>query len=326
MFNINKLLGLSPEGGVSLRRATVACALSNLSLLVSSVIALQIITALLEPLASGAALDIQKLLALLAAALGGAALYFFAYRNQYHKTYTAAYTESEKMRINVAEHIRRLPLSFFNNKDLAELTTNIMGDCTSIEHTMSHVVPDLAANIITVTLASVLLAFYDWRMAAALFAALALVVLSKGFQGKFGARHVAAKLDAAERTQEYFEGIKVVKAFGLSGEKAEALRRSFRAMRDESLKFEVAAGVFIVSSAMILQTGIGLVTFVGVSLLSGGALDPVKLLFFILISAKIYSPLILLLTILPELLTGKNSVISCTAPRITASKTLIPPS
>ena len=305
MYNINKLLGLSQEGGVSLRRATIACAISNLSLLVSSIIALQIITALLEPLVSGKALDVQKLLLLLAAALGGAALYFFAYRNEYHKTYTAAYTESEKMRIAVAERLRRLPLSFFNNRDLAELTTNIMADCTSIEHTMSHVVPELAANIITITLASVLLAFYDWRMAAALFAALpialALVLLSKGIQAKFGSRHVAAKLDAAERTQEYFEGIKVVKAFGLAGEKAEALWRSFRTLMRESLKFEAVAGVFIVSAAMILQTGIGLVSFVGVSLLSGGALEPVKLLFFILISAKIYSPLILLLTILPEL-------------------------
>ena len=300
-----KLLGLSREGGVSLRRATVACAISNLCLLVSSVIVLQIITALLEPLVSGKALDVQKLLLLFAAALGGAALYFVAYRNEYRKTYTAAYTESEKIRIDVAEHIRRLPLSFFNNKDLAELTTNIMADCTSIEHTMSHVVPELAANIITITVVSVLLAFYDWRMAAALFAALpialALVLLSKGIQAKFGSRQVAAKLDAAERTQEYFEGIKVVKAFGLSGEKADALKRSFRALMRESLKFEVITGVFIVSAAMILQTGIGLVTFTGVLLLSGGVLEPVKFLFFILISAKIYSPLIVLLTLLPEL-------------------------
>ena len=193
------------------------------------------------------------MLLLFAAALGSAALYFAAYRNEYRKTYTAAYTESEKIRIDVAEHIRRLPLSFFNNKDLAELTTNIMADCTSIEHTMSHVVPELAANIITITVVSVLLAFYDWRMAAALFAALpialALVLLSKGIQAKFGSRQVAAKLNAAERTQEYFEGIKVVKAFGLSGEKADALRRSFRVLMRESLRFELVTGIFIVSAA-----------------------------------------------------------------------------
>ena len=300
-----KPLGLSHEGGVSLRRAAAACVISNLCLLLSSVIVLQIITALLEPLVSGTALNIPKMAALLAAALSGAALYFFAYRAEYKKTYTAAYTESEKIRIAVAEHIRRLPLSFFNNKDLAELTTNIMADCTSIEHTMSHVVPQLAANIITVTAVSVLLAFYDWRMALALFAALplalALVLLSKGIQAQFGARQVAAKLDAAERTQEYFEGIKVVKAFGLAGEKAAALKNSFHTLMAESLKFEVIAGVFVVSAAMVLQVGIGLVTFAGVSLLSGGGLEPVKLLFFILISAKIYSPLIVLLTLLPEL-------------------------
>jgi ATP-binding cassette subfamily B protein len=82
-----------------------------------------------------------------------------------------AYRETGKIRLEVAEHIRHLPLSFFNNKDLTELTTNIMADCTSIEHTMSHVVPGLFANIITVTITCILLAFYDWRLSLALFAA-----------------------------------------------------------------------------------------------------------------------------------------------------------
>jgi ATP-binding cassette subfamily B protein len=49
----------------------------------------------------------------------------------------------------------------FNSKDLTELTTNIMGDCTSLEHTLSHVVPQLGANIISITVICILLAFFD---------------------------------------------------------------------------------------------------------------------------------------------------------------------
>ncbi|MDR0525708.1 MAG: ABC transporter ATP-binding protein/permease [Spirochaetaceae bacterium] len=300
-----KLLGLSEEGKRSLNRAIFACVLTNLAMFGSAATALQIIAVILEPLTGGGSFNAQKLIILGVVGLGAAGLYFLASGNEYRKTYTAAYRESEKIRLDVAEHIRKLPLSFFNRKDLTELTTNLMADCATVEHAMSHVVPGLAANIITITFACVLLALYDWRMTIALFAALpaaaALIVLSKGLQAKYGERQVSAKLDAAERTQEYFEGIKVVKAFGLAGEKSEALKKSFHALMIESFKFEALTGVFIVSAAMVLQTGIGLVTFTGAMLLSGGELEPVKLLFFTLVSAKIYSALIVLLSLLPEL-------------------------
>ena len=199
-----KLLGLSAEGRRSLNRAIVACVLTNLAMLLSSLVALQVIAALLEPLAAGTPLDVQKLWFLAACLLAAATLYFFANGSEYGKTYTAAYLESETIRLDVGEHLRKLPLSFFNNKDLSELTTNMMADCTSVVHTMIHVVPELVASIITITLTCILLAFYDWRMAAALFAALpsaiAFIVLSKNLQAKFGSRVVQAKLDVAERT------------------------------------------------------------------------------------------------------------------------------
>ena len=300
-----KLLGLDDAGRKALNRSTFACVVSNLTLFLSFGITFQIITVLLRPLISGGALDTALLWKLFAAALGAILVYALAYRSEYHKTYTASYRESEKIRLELAEHIRRLPLSFFNRKDLSELTTNMMADCTTIEHTMSHVIPILAANLITITIASALLALYDWRMAAALFIvlplAVAIVLVSRGVQAKWGKRVARRKLDVAERTQEYLEGIKVVKAFGLSGEKFAAYTEAVKGLMKDSLKFELITGVFVVSASMILQVGIGIVTFAGVTLLSAGTIDPVKMLFFVLISAKIYGPVIVILTMLAEL-------------------------
>ena len=300
-----KLLGLDDAGCKALNRATFACVVSNITLLMSFGVTLQIITVLLRPLMSGGALDTPLLWKLFAAAVVVMLLYALAYRDEYRKTYLASYRESEKIRLELAEHIRRLPLSFFNHKDLSELTTNMMADCTTIEHTMSHVIPILAANLITITLASIALAFYDWRMAAALFAVLPLaagvVLVPKGIQAKWGKRVARRKLDVAERTQEYLEGIKVVKAFGLSGEKFAAYTEAVKGLMKDAFRFELITGVFVVSASMILQVGIGLVTFVGVTLLSAGTIDPVKMLFFVLISSKIYGPVIIILTMLAEL-------------------------
>jgi ATP-binding cassette subfamily B protein len=304
MFNLKISLGLSDGGYRDFKRGVAACLLSNLIMLLPFAVIIQVIITLLDPLMSGEALKTTNLWICLAAGIAAAILYFFAYSNEYHKTYTVAYSEAEKIRIEVAEHMRKLPLSFFNNKDLSELTTNMMDDCTQVEHVMSHVTPGLFANIITVIFTCALLAIYDWRMSLALFAALpisfGLIFISRGWQEKLGERHVKAKLEAAEQVQEYLEGIKVVKAFGLSGEKSAALENSLRFMRGTAMKFEGIAGMFVVLSAMIMQVGVGLVILVGVQLLTGGFLDAIKLLTFVVVSARIYAPLLVLLTLLPE--------------------------
>jgi ATP-binding cassette subfamily B protein len=304
MFRIKETLGLSDKGYEDFKRGVRACVMSHLSLLLPFIVIIQSAIALLDPLLSGRPLDAARLWALLAAGMVACAVYFFAYRNEYRKTFTVAYSEAEKIRLEVAEHMRRLPLSFFNNKDLSELTVNIMADCTSVEHVMSHIVPGLFGGAITVAITSAMLAFYDWRMALALFIPLpvsfGIIAASRKLQAKFGERHVQAKLGVSGQVQEYLEGIKVVKAFGLSGEKSRALESSLRRMMWEALKFEGIAGIFITAAMMILQAGIGLVVLSGVTLLSGGTLAVIPFLTFILISAKIYSPLIVMLTMLPE--------------------------
>ncbi|MDR2649370.1 MAG: ABC transporter ATP-binding protein/permease [Clostridiales bacterium] len=303
MFGIEKLLRLSDEGYKDLKRGVFAAVLSNLCMILPFGIAIQIITLLLRPLTDSGTLDTNRLWLWLGAGAAAALLYFFVYRNEYRKTYTTAYSETEKIRVEVAEKLRRLPLSFFNRKDLSELTANIMGDCASIEHTMSHVLPNLLGGGVTVTLVCALLAFYDWRMALALFAALpaafGLILVTRKLMS-IGDRHVQAKLDVAEQMQEYLEGIKVVKAFGLAGERSQALKNALRAMLKEAVTFEAAAGTFVTLAMMILQVGIGLVTLAGVTLLTGGTLSPIALMLFLIISVKIYSPVIVILTLLPE--------------------------
>ncbi|MDR1605121.1 MAG: ABC transporter ATP-binding protein/permease [Gracilibacteraceae bacterium] len=304
MFGLKKLLNLSDEGYKGLKQGVMACVLSNLCMFLPFAIVLKVMTLLLDPLMGGAALNAQALWLWLGAGLAAALLHFILYINEYRKTYTVAYSETEKIRLEVAEKLRRLPLSFFNKKDLSELTTNIMGDCASIEHTMSHVAPGLFASFITIPLICLLLAVYDWRLALALFAALpvafGLIALTRKMQSSLGERHVEAKLEVAEQVQEYLEGIKVVKAFGLAGEKSAALKNALRQMLKQAILFEGVTGISITLAMTVLQVGIGLVALVGVTLLSGGQIEAIPLLIFLLISVKIYSPLIVVLTLLPE--------------------------
>ena len=237
--------------------------------------------------------------------VAAAVLVFLASKNDYKKTYVTSYLEAENSRIRVAERIRRLPMSFFNSKDLSELTTNIMADCSTTEHVLSHIIPQLGANAISITIICIMMANFDWRMALSIFitvpAALLVILGSKKIQAHLSEKQVEAKLKASDQVQEYLEGIKVIKACGLYGSKFSALDNALRQMKKMAIQMEFGTGIFVTGAQMILQAGVGLTVFTGTYLLTGGSIQLIPMLMFFVIVVRIYGPVLVEFTLLPEL-------------------------
>ena len=300
-----RLLMLSDTGSKNLRQAIIACTISNLTLMLPFIILLQVIVSLITPLTSHLAVNKSYLWLMIGLGILSSLLFLFCYQREYKKTYANAFGQAANTRIEVAEKIRKLPLSFFNRKDLSELTTNIMGDCATIENMLSHVIPQLIGYSCSSVITCALLAFYDWRMASAIFCTLPIafliMLIGKGFEKKLGEKQVQSKLAVSNEVQEYLDGIKIIKGFGISGEKFKTLDRALKNMMWASIKFEGVSGIFVALSTLILQVGLGIVVLVGVKLIVIGSLDPITFLAFIVIGSRIYSPLISVLTLLPEL-------------------------
>ena len=300
-----RLLMLSDAGSKNLRQAIIACTISNLTLMLPFIILLQVIVSLITPLTNHLAVNKSYLWLMVGLGILSSLLFLFCYQREYKKTYASAFGQAANTRIEVAEKIRKLPLSFFNRKDLSELTTNIMGDCATIENMLSHVVPQLIGYSCSSVITCVLLAFYDWRMASAIFCTLPIafliVIIGKGFEKKLGEKQVQSKLAVSNEVQEYLDGIKIIKGFGISGEKFKTLDRALKNMMWAAIKFEGISGIFVTLSTMVLKVGLGVVVLVGVKLIVIGSLDPITFLAFIVIGSRIYSPLISVLTLLPEL-------------------------
>ena len=300
-----KILRLSDTESKNLHQAIIACTISNLTLMLPFVILLQIIILLIKPITDHIPVDIGYLWMMAGAGVLSAVLFLLCYKREYEKTYANAFSQAANTRIEVAEKIRKLPLSFFNRKDLSELTANIMGDCAVIENMLSHVIPQLIGYSISSLITCCLLAFYDWRMAGAIFCtlpiAIIIVVVGKRLEQQLGEKHVQAKLTVSDEVQEYLDGIKIIKGFGLSGKKFQRLDKALKHMMWASIKFEGIGGIIVTLSTMILQVGLGIVVLLGVSLMISGSLDPITFIAFIIISSRIYSPLISVLTLLPEL-------------------------
>jgi ATP-binding cassette subfamily B protein IrtB len=304
MRKLKHLLMLTDKGYSDLKKAIAACTLTNLALMLPFIVTIQIFAELLKQL-TGREISWTMMWILLACGIAAAILVFFASKNDYKKTYVTSYLEAETTRISVAEHIRKLPMSFFNSKDLSELTTNIMADCATTEHVLSHVVPQLCANAVSITIICALMSFFDWRMALAVFCtvpvALLVILGSKRIQNRMSEKAVAAELKASDQVQEYLEGIKVIKACGLAGAKFSALDGALRLMKKLAIKLEFGIGVFVTGAQMILQAGVGLTVFIGTYLLTGGKIELIPLLMFFVIVVRIYGPILVEFTLLPEL-------------------------
>lgn len=310
MFNLQEMLMLTDKGYSDLKKGIVACTITNLSLMLPFSVTIQVFVEMLKPFV-GEEISWSKMWLYFGLGIVSALLVFLATKNDYKKTYVASYKESEATRIRVAEHIRKLPMSFFNSKDLSELTTNIMGDCATTEHVLSHVLPQLCANGISITLICFLLTFFDWRLALTIFitvpVAFFIIFASKRLQEKLSNKHIESKLKASDQVQEYIEGIKVIKACGLDGEKFTALDEALHKMMKMAIKMEVTTGIFVTGAQMIVQAGVGLTVFVGTYLLTGAQIEFIPLLMFLLIVVRIYGPVLVELTLLPELLYLKLS-------------------
>ena len=304
MRKFKEFLMLTDKGYKDLTKAIFACTLTNLSMMLPFFVTIQLFVQLLNPL-TGTPLELDELWLLLGAGVSAAVIVFIASKNDYKKTYVTSYMEAENTRISVIEKIRKLPMSFFNTRNLSELTTNIMGDCATTEHVLSHIIPQLVANGISITLVCAMMALFDWRMALSIFGtvpvSLLVILGSKRLQNKLSEKFTVTKLEASDQVQEYLEGVKVIKSCGLNGEKFSALDRAMHAMMKMAMKMELVTGTFVTGAQMLLQAGVGIVVFVGVNLLTGGTIQLIPLLMFFLIVVRIYGPVVTEFTLLPEL-------------------------
>lgn len=144
---LQRRFALSRQGAVDLIKGCAACVLQDISFMFP----VGLLYSLVIDMMSGGVAG-SRILFYAAGVLVCLALIFIATWFQYNATYLATYVESGVRRISLAERLRKIPLSFFGKKDLADLTNSIMGDCATLETAFSHYVPALAGSLISTTL------------------------------------------------------------------------------------------------------------------------------------------------------------------------------
>lgn len=231
---------------------------------------------------------------------------------QYNSTFLATYVETGTRRITLAEKLRKIPLSFFSKKDLADLTSTIMADCTYLETAFSHFIPPFAGSMISTVIIAISLLFFNVKMAIAslwvLPVAIIIVVSTAKVQQKLTQKSMDAKMDAANGIQECIDTIADLKSNNAEKRYLVSLDDKIDNVEKRVLKNEFGTAVFVSCAQMVLKLGIATTALAGSALLIKGEIDVLTFFVFLLLVSRLYDPMQAALQNLAAIISTKTNV------------------
>ena len=286
---IQKATASSKDGAVGLIKGIIACAFQNMAFMLPTGLLYYLVKDLFGGSVSG------KTVFYTIGCIVCFAFILITTWFQYNNTFFSTYEESGKRRLSLAERLRKLPLSFFGKKDLADLTSTIMADCEVLEKDCSHYIPALFGSVIsTIVIALGLFAFDKAMALAALWVipvSVLIIVLSYKVQDRAQQRNMSVKMACADGIQEYIETLRDLKANNAESSYLKGLRSKIRSVEKGAFKTEITTAVFVTSAGMVLKFGIATVALVGASRLVSGKIDVLTLFMFLLVASRLYDPM-----------------------------------
>ena len=306
---IEKLMhkyALSRQGAKDLIKGVIACTLQDIAFMIPVTLLYLFVKDLLANSLKGKVLFyvIGAVVCLLIVAL---VTYF-----QYNSTFLATYVETGTRRITLAEKLRKIPLSFFSKKDLADLTSTIMADCTYLETAFSHFIPPFVGSMISTVIVAISLFFFNAKMAIAslwvLPIALIIVGSSAKVQQKLSNKSMKAKMDCANGIQECIDTIADLKSNNAEERYLKTLDKKIDNVEKRALKGEFGTAVFVSSAQMVMKLGIATTALVGSSLLIKGEIDVLTFFVFLLLVSRLYDPMQASMQNLAAIISTKTNV------------------
>ncbi len=217
----------------------------------------------------------------------------------YDRCFVRIFDESARARLKLAEKLKKLPLSYFSKKDIADLSATIMSDATTFEQLFAHIVPKVYGNIITIGITLVIMFVVDYRLSLAIFWVLPFAYFVFLYEKKQVKKIFRAGFDLKrEIIDDFQEGLDLVqeiKAYNREADTVKNLNIKFTKQYNENVKSEFTAGALLNVSFLLLKLGMPSVAIYGAYLFIDNKITLFTYLTFIILSAFIFNPLIRLI-------------------------------
>ncbi|MEM9804846.1 MAG: ABC transporter ATP-binding protein [Cyanobacteria bacterium P01_D01_bin.56] len=198
-----------------------------------------------------------------------------------------------RLRLFIADYLRRLPLGFFTQRSTGTVdslfTTNVM----YLEP--HHMLESLINAVVTPIIIFLVMLVYDWRLALVLASSVPFSIMALRYGetilARVWRRQASTRVKANARMVEYIQGISVIRAFNLSGDRLQQFRQGLREFRDASLNTATQLTPALIIFSSVLEMGFALLLVVGATLFIQGNLTGENFLFFMVLGLAFYIPL-----------------------------------
>lgn len=220
---------------------------------------------------------------------------FFVARWDYVRLYDNVYNESANSRIDIANRLKKLPLSYFGKRDVSDLSATMMSDLNLYEQIFSHSVPHIYATSISTVIISVMILDYNWQLGlAALWVipvSLLLFSLSKKKQRNDVNAYVKTSRDVLDDLQEQIDQIQEIKSYNLEERTLNEFYHKMDGNTRNKVKMELSAGIATALAGMLMKLGIVSVAIVGANMLIAGQINILVYIAYLILTASIYVPI-----------------------------------
>ena len=178
----------------------------------------------------------------------------------------AGYDTCAKKRVEIAEHMRYLPMGYFNENSVGQITSVTTNVMENLENVATRVVMLVCEGLLTTSLIIVMLFFFDRRIALVLLAGFVIFLLANRFLQKAAGGLAGKKIEAdeklVEKVLEYLQGMAEVKAYHLTGLKSRELNDAIAANAKINTDLEMTLiSPMTVQNYIAKLTGVCMVAF-----------------------------------------------------------------
>lgn len=209
------------------------------------------------------------------------------------------YTLSTNLRVALGNHLQRISMGTFKQRDPGELASVVLQDVANFELIFGHTIGNMAGAVFATVIISVFLLITDWRLALVLLAALPLawllVRISDYLVVKQGLKHVQARNETGARFLEYVQGIRHIKSFGMTGERFSGLQKALDDFRKASIRTEAIPGPFVLTAGLVLELSFLCMVSLALTYLVSGNLPVPALITFLIVGYRLFEPIKILL-------------------------------
>ena len=307
--SFKKKYALSDRGMKIVVLGTLWTTLTNLIIMAGTASLLLVMNAFVEHLTAGASLP--KVLPYLVGLLVFALILFGTSWFQYSYSYGAVFSQTGTQRIDLAERLRKLPLSFFGRRDLADLTDTILGDVATMEHAYAHALSQLYGAVVSSVLIFLSLLPINWALDLAAFwsvpVAFAIIFATRRFVEASSRRTRQAQIRVSDGIQEALDCVREIHA---TNQEERYLERLFSTIDDTeatTVRTEMTNGLILNSAMVVLRLGVATTFLVAAGLIIQGRIDFMVMFLFLLMVSRIYSPFDQALMLVSELFQSQGS-------------------